>query len=270
MISITLLLIVFLSLLSFLDPFDQWSPESARGHSSVDRQGRTDDVGSLVRANKHDGIGNFFGGAHALGRNVGLEEIYFVFLRLREVVEHPRFRRAGANDVDTNARAGEFDGRRLRDAFDGVLAAHIHRCGRAADFAVRRRDVNDAAFALREHRPNLVLHAQKHTKHIRVEDGLIALGGYIGSRTRIAHGAGVIDGNVEASETSDDLVDEVLDFIFMPNIRADEFGVSTEVAKFGGQLLAFIVVSARNNDARSIMREGQGSGATDSCQCARN
>jgi hypothetical protein len=92
---------------------------------------------------------------------------------------------------------------------------------------------------LREHRPNLVLHAQKHTKHIRVEDGLIALGGYIGSRTRIAHGAGVIDGNVEASETSDDLVDEVLDFIFMPNIRADEFGVSTEVAKFGAACTVF-------------------------------
>ena len=90
----------------FLDP---WSPESARGHSSVDRQGRTDDVGSLVRANKHDGIGNFFGGAHALGRNVGLEEICFVFLRLREVVEHPRFCRTRANDVDTNAR-----GRRVR------------------------------------------------------------------------------------------------------------------------------------------------------------
>ena len=30
-------------------------------------------------------------------------------------------------------------------SFDGVLVADIHRCGRPADFAVRRRDVNDAA-----------------------------------------------------------------------------------------------------------------------------
>ena len=110
---------------------------SASDHSSVDRQGRADDVGSLVRANKHDGIGNFFGGAHALGRNVGLEEIYFVFLRLREMVEHPRFRRARANDVDPNACAGEFDGRRLRDAFHGVLAAYIQRRGRATRLRLR-------------------------------------------------------------------------------------------------------------------------------------
>jgi hypothetical protein len=83
---------------------------------------------------------------------------------------------------NTNACAGEFDGRRLHVAFHGVLAADIHRRGRTIDFAVRRRDLNDAAFVLRRHSPNLVLHAQKHTKHICVEDGLIVLGGYIGSR----------------------------------------------------------------------------------------
>jgi 2,4-dienoyl-CoA reductase-like NADH-dependent reductase (Old Yellow Enzyme family) len=50
-----------------------------------------------------------------------------------------------------------------------------------------------------------------HTEHIGVEDGLIALDGYISSRTGSAHGASVIDGNVEATETSDGLVDEVLE-----------------------------------------------------------
>src|SRR5712692_7061015 len=73
---------------------------------------------------------------------------------------------------------------------------------------------------LPKHGPNLILHAQKHTKYICVEDGLIALGGYIGSRTRVAHCAGVVDGNVEATETSDDLFDEVLDFFFMPHVGA--------------------------------------------------
>jgi hypothetical protein len=56
----------------------------------------------------------------------------------------------------------------------------------------------------------------------------------------------------------------------MPNIGAQKFGLSPEVAQFSGRLLAFIVVSARNNDARSFMREGQGRGATDACQCACN
>src|SRR4029077_17189347 len=91
-----------------------------------------------------------------------------------------------------------FDGHRLRDAFDRVLAADIHCCGRAADLAVRRRDVDDAAFALPKHYSNLVLHASKHTHHILVENGLIALGCYIGSRTGSADGARVIDGNIEA------------------------------------------------------------------------
>src|SRR5271165_255789 len=186
-----------------------WRP-SVGDHSSVDRQGCTDDVGCLVRANEHDGICNFFGSADALVRNLCVEEIYFVFLRLRKAVEHSGFHRTRANDVDTNACAGEFDGRRLRDAFHGVLAADIHRRGRATDFAVRRRDVNDAAFALPKHSPNLVLHAQKHTKHICVEDGVIVLGGYIGNRTGSALGASVIDGNIEATETSDGLATRFL------------------------------------------------------------
>ena len=53
-------------------------PELTRGQSSVDRQGCTDDVGSFVRANEHGRVGNLFGGAHALGRNMCLEEICFV------------------------------------------------------------------------------------------------------------------------------------------------------------------------------------------------
>src|SRR6202049_38723 len=207
---------------------------SVGDHSSVDRQGCADDVGCLVRRNEHDGIGNFFWSADALVRNLDVEKISFVLLRLPKTVEHSRFHRTRANDVDANACAGEFDRRGLRDAFHGVLAADIHRRGRATDFAVRRRDVNDAAFTLRKHSPNLVLHAQKHTKHIGVEDGLIVLGGYVGSQTGSALGASVIDGNIEATETSDGLVDEVLDFLFMPHIGAVKFGLSAELAQFTG------------------------------------
>ena len=115
-----------------------------------------------------------------------------------------------------------------------LLAADIHRRGRAADLAIRRRDVDDAALALPEHRPYLVLHAQKHTEYIGIENVVIALGGNIGSRTGSAHCAGVIDGNIEAAETIDDLVDEVLDFLFMPNVGAHKFGLSAERAKFSG------------------------------------
>ena len=69
-----------------------------------------------------------------------------------------------------------------------------------------------------------------------VEDGLIVLGGYIGSRAGSALGASVIDGNLEATETSDGLVDEVLDFLFMPHIGAVKFGLRAELAQFTGLL----------------------------------
>jgi hypothetical protein len=98
---------------------------SVGDHSTVDRQGCADDVGCLVRANEHDGIGNFFGSADPLVRNLGGEEICFVFLRWRKAVEHSRFHWTRTNDVDTNACPGEFARRRLRDAFHGVLAAVI-------------------------------------------------------------------------------------------------------------------------------------------------
>src|SRR5205807_10277584 len=99
---------------------------------------------------------------------------------------------------------------------------------------------DDATFALPKHGPNIVLHAQKHTKHIRVEDGLIALRGYIGSRTGRADGASVIDGDVEATETSDDLVDEGLDFLFMPHVGAHKFGLSAEsVPRLRSSLASF-------------------------------
>jgi hypothetical protein len=46
--------------------------------------------------------------------------------------------------------------------------------------------------------------------------------------------AGIIDGNVETTETSDGLVDETFDFVVMAHIGAYKFGLSAEVAQFSG------------------------------------
>ena len=54
----------------------------------------------------------------------------------------------------------------------------------------------------------------------------------------------------------------------MPHIGAHKFGLSADVAQFSGKLLTFIVVSAGNDDPRSILREGHGRRTTDACQCA--
>jgi hypothetical protein len=48
----------------------------------------------------------------------------------------------------------------------------------------------------------------------------------------------------------------------MAHIGAQKFGLSAELAEFSDEFLAFIVVSAGNNDPRSFMREGQGCGTT--------
>src|ERR1700722_3229270 len=45
-------------------------PGLVRNHSSVDRQGSTDDVGGFVRANEQDGVRNFLGSANALVGNL--------------------------------------------------------------------------------------------------------------------------------------------------------------------------------------------------------
>jgi hypothetical protein len=186
------------------------------------------------------------------------------------VVKHSGFHRARANDIDPNARAGEFEGSGLRDTFHGMLAADIRGRTRATDFPIRRRDVNDAAFALPKHCPNLILHAQKHTKHIRIEDGSVVLGVGICDGLGIADGAGVIDGNVQAAETGNDLVDEVFNFLFIPHVGAQKFGLSSEGAQFSGQLLPLTFMSTRNNNPGSFTRERNRRGTTDARQRSGN
>src|SRR5580693_2307464 len=90
----------------------RFSTPTGRGHATNVSAARANAMHDLLK----QVICNLFGRSHALGRNVCLEEICFVFLRLRKAVEHPCFRRTRTNNVDTNPCAGEFDGCRLRDA----------------------------------------------------------------------------------------------------------------------------------------------------------
>jgi len=62
----------------------------------------------------------------------------------------------------------------------------------------------------------------------------IVLGAYIGSRAGIGHGGSVIDGNVEETETSNGLVDEGFDFVFVTHIGSYKIFLSAEVTQFSG------------------------------------
>src|SRR5271170_7971472 len=117
-----------------------------------------------------------------------------------------------------------------------MLAAHVNRRAGTADLTISGGDIDDAAFALRKHSPNLVLHAQQHAKHVGVEDRLIVLNGYIGSRADNTFCASVIDGNIETSETSDGLVDQIFDVVFVTHIGADKFRFRSSGAQLAHKL----------------------------------
>ena len=61
---------------------------------------------------------------------------------------------------------------------------------------------------LRLHHAQLMLHAQQHAEHIGIEGGGVAFRGLLGDRAGLAFGAGIVDGDVEAAEPGDGLVDK--------------------------------------------------------------
>src|SRR4029077_19714767 len=112
-----------------------------------------------------------------------------------------------------DARLGDLERHRLRDAFDGMLAADIDRGPRRTLVPVGRGDVDDAAAALSLHDAHFVLHAQDHAEYIRVERRGHAFRGLFRDRADLAFGAGVVDRDIETAKPREGLVDQVADFI---------------------------------------------------------
>ena len=66
--------------------------------------------------------------------------------------------------------------------------------------------------------------------------------------TRLALGAGGVDGDIEPAEALDGLVDQRADIILMTDIGANEFGFRACGAQFGDQGRASVVVTAGDDD----------------------
>src|SRR6266851_2842556 len=133
----------------------------------------------------------------------------------------------------------------------------------SAALAHGRRQIDDAASSLRLHHPQLVLHAEQHAEHVGVEGGGVAVGGLLGHRAGLALGAGVVDGDVEAAEPGDRLVDQVLHVAFVADIGADEFRFRAKRAQFGDQRFANIIAAAGNHDTGAFLCESERGGAAD-------
>ena len=122
--------------------------------------------------------------------------------------------------------------------------------------------------ALRLHHAQLMLHAQEHAKHVGVEGGGIALRGLLGDRAGRAFGAGIVDGDVEAAEPGDGLVDQVLHVVLAADVGANEFGFR---AGARSSLTSAWPASSRRPETTSagaFVGEGERGGAADAGQRA--
>src|SRR5260370_9356685 len=115
-----------------------------------------------------------------------------------------------------------------------------------------------------------MLHAQQHAEHVGIEGGGVTVRRLFGHRAGLAFGAGIIDGDVEAAEPRDGLLDQVLHLVLMADIGANEFRFRAKRAKLGGQRLGGVIAAAGDEDASAFVREGEGGGAADGGQGAGN
>ena len=64
----------------------------------------------------------------------------------------------------------------------------------------------------------------------------------------MALGAGVVDGDIEATEAGDSLIDQTTNIVLMAHVGAEERGLGAKVAQFGLQRLAFGVAAAGDDE----------------------
>src|SRR5258708_27639244 len=94
------------------------------------------------------------------------------------------------------------------------------------------RYIDDAAMALGHHHAQLMLHAEQRAENVGIESGRVALGSLLRDRTRLALGSGVVDGDVDATEARDGLIDQVSYVVFVAHIGIHVFRLRVESAEF--------------------------------------
>jgi hypothetical protein len=132
----------------------------------------------------------------------------------------------------------------------------MERGARRAAMSHGRRQVHDAAAALRLHHAHLMLHAEQHAEHVGVEGGRVAFGGLLRHGAWLAFGAGVVDRHVKPAEAGHGLVHQVADLVFMANVSADEFSLNAEGTELQGQGLSLLVAAAGDNYPGALLGEG--------------
>jgi hypothetical protein len=110
-----------------------------------------------------------------------------------------------------------------------------------------------------------MLEAQERAKHIRLEHRSEAVWRLLNHRTRLAFRASIVDGDIEAAESRDGLVDHGADVILLTDVGVDELGLRTERAQLLSERLAGLI---SNHHVRTLLREGDCGGTADAGETA--
>jgi hypothetical protein len=111
-----------------------------------------------------------------------------------------------------------------------------------------------------------MLEAQERAKHIRLEHRSEAVWRLLNHRTRLAFRASIVDGDIEAAESRDGLVDHGADVILLTDVGVDELGLRTERAQLLSERLAGLITPTGNDHLRALLGEGDSGGATDASE----
>lgn len=115
-----------------------------------------------------------------------------------------------------------------------------------------------------------MLHAQQRAEDVGVEGGRIRLGGLLRHGTGLAFGTRVVDRHVQAAETLDGPIDQAADIVLVTHVGSPELGLGAGRSEFIGQLLAFLIASAGDDDPRAFPGKCLCRGTPDTCQSTSN
>src|SRR6266851_5201826 len=109
-----------------------------------------------------------------------------------------------------------------------------------------------------------MLHAQQRAEDVGVESGRVALCCLLCYETARPLSPGIVDGHIQAAKARDGLIDQVADVLVVAYVSTPILCLSADLAEFSDQFLADFVASARDDDARTFIRESNCSSASDS------
>src|SRR5713226_3751556 len=127
---------------------------------------------------------------------------------------------------------------------------------------VSGRHIDDAAATLGYHHAQFMLHAEECAENVGIEGGRVALRGLLRHRTGLAFGSGSVNSHIQATEARHGLIDQVSYVVLVAYIGIHVFRLRVESAELSHQILTGFVASTRDNDARTLFREGQGGGSS--------